>query len=1076
MRYDVELILNAGSANVTTEYTIYFASCPALGYIDCTLNKLDISSSSPSIPLSVWQQLADDGGTIQLYNPGDTYLGALNITGFDGSNILFFEGNDSCPTFSNNACYFTFSITTINTKLYTLELYENESISQNWRFSDLQTFAPLGSFSRQFRVPATQKNLEALGYLNDVNYASTTDYFQTKVKAEIRVQTLPIAIGFIRVMRVITQADVLTDFELTFYAESPDLFNAIAGKKLKDIAALADLNVVLNYNTVTTATGNPVLYTLTDFGQKWDETGVAGTRSIFSSTGGNFNQPIDLTPALKWQWIFEKIITEAGFRYEGNDIDTILSRYYAPWINAKQIQFTADYANIQCSYYLSTDMVVTSTWQTITPVTESYDNGGNLVSGIFTAPGDGIYHLQYWRTVTSTATDILEMRIAVNNGVTITYYDLTPLAVTTGPINSQWEYYLQLITGDLVYFQVRSSLGSGNITLQSGSSLDSGTGVTWLDANATNVGVIDFQKNAPDVTQAEFLRDVFNMHCCIIVPDRTTYNKVIIEPISTYVGSGESRDWSAKLDISKDIALSNTSDFQSKRLTFTYSAGEDVLSKVYTNLNRIYGDYKIENFTVSENDVPNDFARDAEQRIQLVTQSTPCNYIKGSTVVIPKFVNQTGEFVSPKLRCLFNAGSVDMLLYDYGTFTFHTVTVPILNHYEHIVPAFTDLDLNWAPEIPLYIIGPNPLNNLYNLYWRQYLNEIYSPQCRIMEAHFALDLADILGFKFSDKIWVKNAWWRILEINDYKVGDAMSTQVKLLKLVNAIPETSVRPDAVTEGGMIEFIDQNGDPAPGTKNACERYGYRWDPTTNTCSAFTTNPQKIIPNVDTQVGQGTNTVNNAIKTIVTTDTLNNDPSNYYTVAAGVELTLAADNMSSIAVGQKQNMQGSGGVAMFGRNIYTKQSGQHLGGGYMNNTASTSPDGYSQSGVIMLQSKQAFTVPGGQFLYINGVANSHIEIPDDTCWNCLLSYTIQDDNLTGNYESGLLSFAMTKSGGIAAVSAITPLNVIGGIGAYVFTFAVSVAVTNLHRIGYQVTGTPFPDTFHVSASLSYTQSKLT
>ena len=39
-----------------------------------------------------------------------------------------------------------------------LELYLNETISQNWRFSDLQTFAALGSFSRQFRVPATQNN------------------------------------------------------------------------------------------------------------------------------------------------------------------------------------------------------------------------------------------------------------------------------------------------------------------------------------------------------------------------------------------------------------------------------------------------------------------------------------------------------------------------------------------------------------------------------------------------------------------------------------------------------------------------------------------------------------------------------------------------------------------------------------------------------------------------------------------------------------------------------------------------------------------------------------------------------
>ena len=79
------------------------------------------------------------------------------------------------------------------------------------------------------------------------------------------------------------------------------------------------------------------------------------------------------------------------------------------------------------------------------------------------------------------------------------------------------------------------------------------------------------------------------------------------------------------------------------------------------------------------------------------------------------------------------------------------------------------------------------------------------------------------------------------------------------------------------------------------------------------------------------------------------------------------------------------------------------------------------------------------------------------------------------SGNYETGQLSFALIKSGGIAAVSAITPINVIGGIGAHVFAIGINVAVTNLHRMYYTVSGGSFPDTFHIVTSLTYTQSKL-
>jgi len=127
-----------------------------------------------------------------------------------------------------------------------LDLFENESISQNWKFQDLSNFTAQGAFSREFRIPFSETNKEALGALFDNNVEQGAEnYFFYKLPAEIRVDTLPIAAGYLRVRKVYKQMNRLSEVEVAFYAETPDLVRTIGEKKLSDIAALADLNEVV---------------------------------------------------------------------------------------------------------------------------------------------------------------------------------------------------------------------------------------------------------------------------------------------------------------------------------------------------------------------------------------------------------------------------------------------------------------------------------------------------------------------------------------------------------------------------------------------------------------------------------------------------------------------------------------------------------------------------------------------------------------------------------------------------------------------------------------------------------------
>jgi hypothetical protein len=963
----------------------------------------------------------------------------------------------------------------------TLELYLNETISQNWRFSDLQTFAALGSFSRQFRIPATEANCKTIGYLTDVNIDPDTNYLQVKLPAELRVQTLPIAAGYIRVMRIITQAGKLADFEVTFYAESPDLFNKISGKKLKDLESLIDLNVILDYDEVIAASGYPYLYSLSDYGQKWGETGTLGSRSLYNTASASAVRVGDLTPSLCWQWVFEKILTEAGFTYSATDLENALYRYYAPWINAKTLKFTNTEDEAKFRYYLSVNQAASSGGFPVpfANIVVDYDNGSNLSGTSYVAPATGRFFFRVWLTMNNTgaATTVqfvanypfpaVDINLSIPCPAGLSTYDSGILFAPAG-----------LEIGNTVTFTFRSVAGAA-VTYIAGSSYAGGSGVECYDVDYIEDLVLDWQANAPDVTQTDFIKDVLNMHCCVIVPDRIIPNKLVIAPIKDYVGTGTDRDWTKKLDISKDITMTNTSDFQNKRLTFTYSPGEDMFSKIYTGIGRTYGDYKIENYTVSDNDVPNDFAKDSEQKIQLVTQSTPSNYIDGTGIVIPKFVNTEGNFVNPKLRCLFYAGDAEITIWN-GVLDIPDTSfvVPILNHYEFIQPLFSSLDLNWAPEVPLYIQGINPINNLFNVYWRNYLNQLYSPNARIIECYLALDLADILSFTFADRIWISTAWWRILEISDYKVGGAEVTKVTLLKLIDAVPESSITPVGANIGGVVEFEDSSGNPTAPTQAACERFGYTWDSVTNTCYAQTSQPQ------NTQLGAGARAVGiitgkslNADNTVVMANNLENDPSNFYTVAVGQNITIEANNPQSIAVGENLIKQAEGGVVMFGKNVVTKMPGIHYGGGYRNNNIASPYLGYAQSGVIVLQADSNIAASGDIMeLFVDGVPGTYLTLPTDAVWSCLLNYTVQDRALAGNYQTGQLSFALLNLGGTASASPVVVINTSGGFGGYTFTFVVDVVTDPAqHRITVQVTGATLPETFVVTASLYYQQSQI-
>ena len=96
------------------------------------------------------------------------------------------------------------------------------------------------------------------------------------------------------------------------------------------------------------------------------------------------------------------------------------------------------------------------------------------------------------------------------------------------------------------------------------------------------------------------------------------------------------------------------------------------------------------------------------------------------------------------------------------------------------IPSTSDtLDFHFG-ECQLFTGVGNPTaQNLFNLYWLPYLNELYNPNTRTMTIKVNLSPADINTFKFNDSVFIKNRVFRVNKI-DYKPNDLATVEFILI--------------------------------------------------------------------------------------------------------------------------------------------------------------------------------------------------------------------------------------------------------------------------------------------------------
>ena len=733
-----------------------------------------------------------------------------------------------------------------------LDLYENEKMHLNYKFTDITDFASVGNYSQEFRVPASATNVDFFGAIFNVNFDGWFD-FRKKVEAVLTVNTIPIASGHIQVKKLYWQSGKLFEFEVVFFGEVPNLARLLNEKKLKDIETIVagDLDYDLLHANVETPPNEHTILTLCD---KWNLTAsnVEG-QPVYSTViaGQPTYKPLyvgHLTPAVKAQYLFDEIMNDAGLQYTSDNLAGCLDNVYVPFVNGQYLNSSLglndNASTLAFASNVNGESVTYGTYSYpfYTHLSEYEDAGNNWASGIFTAPFSGQFTFKLWfnATIIDSNGNLYSLRydFFINDqppfqptGVTIPENAGTLSYITnqTADLSAGDELKIKMWIQPLTPNNEETG-GMDFDIIGNGANDYTGTGVELVSVGTalTNDTVL-MEFNAPDMKQIDFITSVQKMFNLVFVADKTLPNTLRIEPMVEYIASGNTLDWSQKLDLSKDIMYSPTTDLQKAKFSFTYTEDGDYFNSVYKDNGRTYGRYEV---TESDFEVINEFAT-GEEKVELSFAPTPSAPVENTNVVVPNFLNSEGQFVQPKPRILYYFADFFVNMYDEVSGDVLQTAVKCLNNYSTMNATVTDSDLNFAPEVPIHTIIANPYENLYNRWWRNYYRELFDGQARILEGMFALTLNDVFTFQFSDKIWIIDSWWRVLEIQGYVVGEQDLTKVKLIRVLDIDNGCDLLPVSANLDQSLNWETPNGDPATITQECCLRFGYNWNSAKNDC---------------------------------------------------------------------------------------------------------------------------------------------------------------------------------------------------------------------------------------------------
>ena len=309
---------------------------------------------------------------------------------------------------------------------------------------------------------------------------------------------------------------------------------------------------------------------------------------------------------------------------------------------------------------------------------------------------------------------------------------------------------------------------------------------------------VDVKTGIVDVNASEFLKNITTMFNMVIVQDEID-KSILIEPYNWYYNENDrvEKDWTQKLDLNSTYKIEPLSFDLAKEINFQYTEGsEEYLNKIFEDNNDYtFGRYRY----VSDSNLLT-----GEQNYELGFAATPTtSVLNAPNFIIPAVYREENGFkelpYSSKPHIFFWCGNRYAYKDKYkqiqgswyllsGGTPVEWTTYPCVSHLSTIdvqIPTLVS-DLSFGSSFDFFgNFNDQPVQftqyNLYDTFWRDYIQNNYSNETRRLSGRFFIKPLDIYETKLTDKIYVKDSFYRIEKITDANVIDNELTQVSLIK-------------------------------------------------------------------------------------------------------------------------------------------------------------------------------------------------------------------------------------------------------------------------------------------------------
>ena len=333
--------------------------------------------------------------------------------------------------------------------------------------------------------------------------------------------------------------------------------------------------------------------------------------------------------------------------------------------------------------------------------------------------------------------------------------------------------------------------------------------------NSTYVegSTIDMSSSIPTkVKQRDFIKSLVNMFNLYIQPNPDDEKDLIIEPRDDFYNN-DVIDWSGKIDKSKDIEFLPMGALNSKEYLYTYKKDNDYYNDLYYNTwDEVYGQA---DFIIN-----NDFLK-AEHKTEVIFSPTPSVGQSWYDRVVPtiiKFDDKNGvQRTEANIRILQWGGlkNTDQLWLhnDSSGSTFKT-DYPYAGMYNDPYLPTEDIGFNLTNEIYWANVFNNVItfsnNNLYNKYYKKFIEEITDTNSKIVNAYFYLTPNDISNLSFRKQYYFEGQYFRLNKVENYNPSNPI-TKCEFLKIKEA---TVFSPSTQTSHGGNQTLGGQRTPTFG----------------------------------------------------------------------------------------------------------------------------------------------------------------------------------------------------------------------------------------------------------------------